>query len=221
MFILKRLTLSLSLCLPLPSLSVSHSSLSLSLSLPPLFFPLLPPLRRSLKTSDSQDGEKKKSKGGFLNLIKSRTSKSSDKDKSEKNQSTPAPAQTPAPVTTVPEGPSSPKASLKSQAPEPPTKVKEAKTQPTHPSQLTQPLDCSSSSDRSEELRTPDSMDEVSDGDSKGSPQGGRRYGVQVMGTGLLAEMKAKQERRTFGSHKVSTGESKVIYYCNYICLYW
>uniref|UniRef100_A0A674C6Z9 Capping protein regulator and myosin 1 linker 1 n=1 Tax=Salmo trutta TaxID=8032 RepID=A0A674C6Z9_SALTR len=157
----------------------------------------------SKKTSDSQDGEKKKSKGGFLNLIKSRTSKSSDKDKSEKNQSTPAPAQTPAPVTTVPEGPSSPKASLKSQAPEPPTKVKEVKTQPTHPSQLTQPLDCSSSSDRSEELRTPDSMDEVSDGDSKGSPQGGRRYGVQVMGTGLLAEMKAKQERRTFGSHKV------------------
>uniref|UniRef100_A0A674DG03 Capping protein regulator and myosin 1 linker 1 n=1 Tax=Salmo trutta TaxID=8032 RepID=A0A674DG03_SALTR len=141
--------------------------------------------KRSLKTSDSQDGEKKKSKGGFLNLIKS--------------------PQTPAPVTTVPEGPSSPKASLKSQAPEPPTKVKEAKTH--------------SSSDRSEELRTPDSMDEVSDGDSKGSPQGGRRYGVQVMGTGLLAEMKAKQERRTFGSHKVSTGESKVIYYCNYIWL--
>ncbi|KAM9404120.1 F-actin-uncapping protein LRRC16A-like isoform 1-T1 [Salvelinus alpinus] len=158
--------------------------------------------RRSLKTSDSQDGEKKRSKGGFLNLIKSRTSKSSDKDKSEKNQSTPAPAVTPAPVTTVPEGPSSPKTSLKNQAPEPPTKVKEAKTQPTHPSQVTQPLDCSSSSDRSEELRTPDSMDEVSEGDSKGSPQGGRRYGVQVMGTGLLAEMKAKQERRTFGSHK-------------------
>uniref|UniRef100_A0A4W5Q6U2 Capping protein regulator and myosin 1 linker 1 n=1 Tax=Hucho hucho TaxID=62062 RepID=A0A4W5Q6U2_9TELE len=102
--------------------------------------------KRSLKSSDSQDGEKKKSKGGFLNLIKSRTSKSSDKD--------------------------------------------------------------NSSSDRSEELRTPDSMDEVSEGDSKGSPQGGRRYGVQVMGTGLLAEMKAKQERRTFGSHKVSTGEN-------------
>uniref|UniRef100_A0A8K9Y254 CARMIL C-terminal domain-containing protein n=1 Tax=Oncorhynchus mykiss TaxID=8022 RepID=A0A8K9Y254_ONCMY len=123
--------------------------------------------KRSLKSSDSQDGEKKRSKGGFLNLIKS------------------------PPVTSVPEGPSSPKASLKSQAPEPPTKVKEAKTQPTHPN-------------RSEELRTPDSMDEVSEGDSKGSPQGGRRYGVQVMGTGLLAEMKAKQERRTFGSHKVS-----------------
>uniref|UniRef100_A0A8C7LBB5 Capping protein regulator and myosin 1 linker 1 n=1 Tax=Oncorhynchus kisutch TaxID=8019 RepID=A0A8C7LBB5_ONCKI len=106
-------------------------------------------LARSLKSSDSQDGEKKRSKGGFLNLIKS----------------------------------------------------------PLTP--LTQPLECSSSSDRSEELRTPDSMDEVSEGDSKGSPQGGRRYGVQVMGTGLLAEMKAKQERRTFGSHKVSTGEPK------------
>uniref|UniRef100_A0A8C7LCR9 Capping protein regulator and myosin 1 linker 1 n=1 Tax=Oncorhynchus kisutch TaxID=8019 RepID=A0A8C7LCR9_ONCKI len=99
-------------------------------------------LARSLKSSDSQDGEKKRSKGGFLNLIKS-----------QKNHS----------------------------------------------------------SDRSEELRTPDSMDEVSEGDSKGSPQGGRRYGVQVMGTGLLAEMKAKQERRTFGSHKVSTGEPKIL----------
>uniref|UniRef100_A0A8C7LCP2 Capping protein regulator and myosin 1 linker 1 n=1 Tax=Oncorhynchus kisutch TaxID=8019 RepID=A0A8C7LCP2_ONCKI len=108
-------------------------------------------LARSLKSSDSQDGEKKRSKGGFLNLIKS----------------------------------------------------------PLTP--LTQPLECSSSSDRSEELRTPDSMDEVSEGDSKGSPQGGRRYGVQVMGTGLLAEMKAKQERRTFGSHKVSTGEPKIL----------
>eukprot|EP00063_Salmo_salar_P082914 XP_014057749.1 PREDICTED: leucine-rich repeat-containing protein 16A-like [Salmo salar] len=161
-----------------------------------------PTLRGSSNIQEGSEKKRESRKSGFFNLIKSRTSKSSDKDKSEKNQSTPAPAQTPAPVTTVPEGPSSPKASLKSQAPEPPTKVKEAKTQPTHPSQLTQPLDCSSSSDRSEELRTPDSMDEVSDGDSKGSPQGGRRYGVQVMGTGLLAEMKAKQERRTFGSHK-------------------
>ncbi|KAK6327171.1 hypothetical protein J4Q44_G00028160 [Coregonus suidteri] len=119
-------------------------------------------------------------------------------------------------VTTVPEEPSSPKASLKSQAPEPPTKVKEAKTQPTHPSQLTQPLDCSSSSDRSEELRTPDSMDEVSEGDSKGSPHWGRRYGVH-MGTGLLAEMKAKQAdvpsdhiRTSMTSHPVQTDQTAV-----------
>uniref|UniRef100_A0A8C4ETU4 Leucine-rich repeat-containing protein 16A n=1 Tax=Dicentrarchus labrax TaxID=13489 RepID=A0A8C4ETU4_DICLA len=114
--------------------------------------------KRSLKSSESQDGEKKKSKGGFLNLIK---------------PSTPAP--------TIPEEPSSPKVALKSPAPE--TKS-------------------SSSSDRSEELRTPDSIDEPWEGsDGRGSPQGGRRYpGLQMMGSGLLAEMKAKQERR---AHKV------------------
>lgn len=67
-------------------------------------------------------------------------------------------------------------------------------------SSRSQPTDYSSSSDRSEELRTPDSIDEpweVSDG--RGSPQGGRRYpGLQMMGSGLLAEMKAKQERRAY-----------------------
>lgn len=63
----------------------------------------------------------------------------------------------------------------------------------------------SSSTERSEELKTPDSIEEIlqmDDGgnpektDSKSSPQSGRRYGVQVMGSGLLAEMKAKQEKR-------------------------
>uniref|UniRef100_A0A8C5N7L2 CARMIL C-terminal domain-containing protein n=1 Tax=Gouania willdenowi TaxID=441366 RepID=A0A8C5N7L2_GOUWI len=109
--------------------------------------------KRSSKSSDSQDGEKKKSKGGFLNLIK-RSSKS-DKE------------------------PSSPKLTIKSPIMEP-----------------------NSSSDRSEELRTPDSMDEPwESSDGRGSPQGGRRYpGVQMMGSGLLAEMKAKHERR---AHKV------------------
>uniref|UniRef100_A0A3B4ZWT7 Capping protein regulator and myosin 1 linker 1 n=1 Tax=Stegastes partitus TaxID=144197 RepID=A0A3B4ZWT7_9TELE len=106
------------------------------------------------KGSDSQDGEKKKSKGGFLNLIK-RSSKSDKSDKSDKDASS-----------------------------------------------RSQPTDYSSSSDRSEELRTPDSIDEPWEGsDGRGSPQGGRRYpGVQMMGSGLLAEMKAKQERR---AHKV------------------
>uniref|UniRef100_A0A8C5C035 CARMIL C-terminal domain-containing protein n=1 Tax=Gadus morhua TaxID=8049 RepID=A0A8C5C035_GADMO len=119
--------------------------------------------KRALKSSDSQDGEKKKSKG-FLNLIKSRTSKSDKSDKSDKE-------------------PASPKMGLKSP-----------------------PLEHNSSSDRSEELRTPDSMDEPWEGGSDGraSPLGGRRYpGVQVMGCGLLAEMKAKQERR---AHKVRPG---------------
>lgn len=39
-------------------------------------------------------------------------------------------------------------------------------------------------------------MGKVDRSDSKGSPQGGRRYGVQMMGSGLLAEMKAKQEMK-------------------------
>uniref|UniRef100_A0A8C5GQE8 CARMIL C-terminal domain-containing protein n=1 Tax=Gouania willdenowi TaxID=441366 RepID=A0A8C5GQE8_GOUWI len=70
-----------------------------------------------------------------------------------------------------------------------------------------QPTDCSSSSDRSEELRTPDSMDEPwESSDGRGSPQGGRRYpGVQMMGSGLLAEMKAKHERRAHKVNRLST----------------
>ncbi|XP_075937574.1 F-actin-uncapping protein LRRC16A-like [Anarhichas minor] len=125
------------------------------------------------KSSESHDGEKKKSKGGFLNLIKRST-------KSEK-----------ADTASIPEEPSSPKVAVKSPAPEP----KSSRSQHT---------DYSSSSDRSEELRTPDSMDEPWEcSDGRGSPQGGRRYqGLQMMGSGLLAEMKAKQERR---AHKSSS----------------
>uniref|UniRef100_A0A3Q2QT46 Capping protein regulator and myosin 1 linker 1 n=1 Tax=Fundulus heteroclitus TaxID=8078 RepID=A0A3Q2QT46_FUNHE len=121
--------------------------------------------KRSFKSSESQDGEKKKSKGGFLNLIK-RSSKSD-------NQAAP----------TSCEEPSSPKVAVKSPPPEP-----------------------NSSSDRSEELRTPDSMDEPWEGsDGRGSPQGGKRYtGVQMMGSGLLAEMKAKHERRAYKVSNVS-----------------
>uniref|UniRef100_A0A3Q3J7M1 CARMIL C-terminal domain-containing protein n=1 Tax=Monopterus albus TaxID=43700 RepID=A0A3Q3J7M1_MONAL len=126
--------------------------------------------KRSSKSSESQDGEKKKSKGGFLNLIKRSATPLS---------SSTAPGGS-APASTIPEEPLSPKVAVKSPTSEP-----------------------NSSSDRSEELRTPDSMDEPWEGsDGRGSPQGGRRYpGVQVMGSGLLAEMKAKQGRR---AHKVS-----------------
>ncbi|XP_058503606.1 F-actin-uncapping protein LRRC16A-like isoform X2 [Solea solea] len=162
--------------------------------------------KRALKGSDSQDGEKKKSKGGFLNLIK-RSSKSdksdkSDKsEKSEKNQTTPLLSSTSSASTgstsasTIPEEPSSPKAAVKSPPPE--SKSRDA-------SSRSQPTDYSSSSDRSEELRTPDSIDEPwESSDGRGSPQGGRRYpGMQMMGSGLLAEMKAKQERR---AHKSSS----------------
>ncbi|XP_041798287.1 F-actin-uncapping protein LRRC16A-like [Chelmon rostratus] len=160
--------------------------------------------KRSLKSSESQDGEKKKSKGGFLNLIKrssksDKTDKSDKSDKSEKNQATssaPSAASVAStPASTIPEEPSSPKVSVKSPAPE--AKSRDA-------SSRSQPADYSSSSDRSEELRTPDSIDEPWEGsDGRGSPQGGRRYpGLQMMGSGLLAEMKAKQERR---AHKSSS----------------
>ncbi|XP_056900147.1 F-actin-uncapping protein LRRC16A-like isoform X2 [Takifugu flavidus] len=153
--------------------------------------------KRSLKGSESQDIEKKKSKGGFLNLIK----RSSKSDKSDKSQTAPSvlgassATSATAPASSIPEEPSSPRVALKSPAPE--TKSKDASSRSQH-------TDCSSSSDRSEEPRTPDSIDEPWEGsDGRGSPQGGRRYpGVQMMGSGLLAEMKAKQERR---AHKSSS----------------
>lgn len=76
------------------------------------------------------------------------------------------------------------------------------------------PTEHNGNSERIEDLKTPDSLEEsqgedmgkVERNDSKGSPQGGRRYGVQVMGSGLLAEMKAKQERRAACAHKVRQG---------------
>ncbi|XP_051921660.1 F-actin-uncapping protein LRRC16A-like isoform X2 [Hippocampus zosterae] len=157
--------------------------------------------KRSMKSSESHDGEKKKSKGGFLNLIK-RSTKSDKSDKSEKfekNQVTPSSSATSSTslvsASSIAEEPSSPKSTVKSPAPEPKSRDSSTRSQPT---------DYSSGSERSEELRTPDSIDEPWEGsDGRGSPQGGRRYpGMQMMGGGLLAEMKAKQERR---AHKSSS----------------
>uniref|UniRef100_A0A674HBL1 Capping protein regulator and myosin 1 linker 1 n=1 Tax=Taeniopygia guttata TaxID=59729 RepID=A0A674HBL1_TAEGU len=144
--------------------------------------------RPSTKSSDSSEhseaGDEKKKrdsrKSGFLNLIKSRGSKS------ERPQ-----------TMSVAEEPSSPKVAAKSPALD--TSKKEAK-----------PAEQNGGTERSEELKTPDSLEEVQTddvakaerGDSKGSPQGGRRYGVQVMGSGLLAEMKAKQEKRAASAQK-------------------
>ncbi|XP_074732929.1 F-actin-uncapping protein LRRC16A isoform X5 [Strix uralensis] len=144
--------------------------------------------RPSTKSSDSSEpseaGDEKKKKdsrkSGFLNLIKSRGSKS------ERPQ-----------TVSVAEEPSSPKVAAKSPAMD--TSKKELK-----------PTEQNGGTERSEELKTPDSLEEVQTddaakaerGDSKGSPQGGRRYGVQVMGSGLLAEMKAKQEKRAASAQK-------------------
>ncbi|CAM4507792.1 unnamed protein product [Lepidochelys olivacea] len=143
--------------------------------------------RSSMKRSDANESsevgdERKKRdsrKSGFLNLIKSRS-------KSERPQ-----------TVLVAEEPSSPKGAVKSPAVD--TTRKELKS-----------AEQNGGTEQAEELKTPDSLEEIQPedaaraerGNNKGSPQGGRRYGVQVMGSGLLAEMKAKQERRAASSQK-------------------
>ncbi|XP_041942504.1 F-actin-uncapping protein LRRC16A-like isoform X2 [Alosa sapidissima] len=163
--------------------------------------------RPSLRSSDSQDGEKKK-KGGFLNLIKSRSSRS---DKSHA-ASSPAPAPAPAPAAATTSGPSASSSTPASAPASTPLILEEPsspKVRSPAPETRGRPpaAERSSSSDRSEELKTPDSIDSL---DSEGSPQSGRRYGVQVMGCGLLAEMKAKQEKRAFGSPKMPDSGSSL-----------
>ncbi|XP_041627004.1 F-actin-uncapping protein LRRC16A isoform X1 [Vulpes lagopus] len=143
--------------------------------------------RSSARGSESHElgegGDEKKKrdsrKSGFLNLIKSRS-------KSERP-----------PTVLMTDEPSSPKGAMRSPALDMPRK--DAK-----------PVEHNSSSERVEEIKTPDSLEEGQEedvgkmerSDSKSSPQAGRRYGVQVMGSGLLAEMKAKQERRAASAHK-------------------
>ncbi|XP_072185364.1 F-actin-uncapping protein LRRC16A isoform X2 [Excalfactoria chinensis] len=142
-----------------------------------------PSTKASESSEPSEGGDEKKKrdsrKSGFLNLIKSRGSKS------ERPQ-----------TVVVAEEPSSPKVASKSQVD---SSKKELKS-----------TEQNGGTERSEELKTPDSLEEMQPddaakaerGDSKGSPQGGRRYGVQVMGSGLLAEMKAKQEKRAASAQK-------------------
>ncbi|KAM9308890.1 F-actin-uncapping protein LRRC16A [Gastrophryne carolinensis] len=149
--------------------------------------------KHSIKgTEDGSEGDEKKKrdsrKSGFLNLIKSRS-------KSERPQNV-----------SVSEEPLSPRPSIKSPAPDTNRKEKVTDTNGAVSLSVSAPSSGpSSSTEWSEELKTPDSIEEIlqsDDGaksernDSKSSPQSGRRYGVQVMGSGLMAEMKAKQEKR-------------------------
>ncbi|XP_053101591.1 F-actin-uncapping protein LRRC16A isoform X2 [Hemicordylus capensis] len=150
--------------------------------------------KSSAKSSDISDpgeatDEKKKRdsrKSGFLNLIKSRS-------KSERPQ-----------TVLVSEEPSSPKGIVK--GPTVDTTKKETKS-----------AEHNGSAEKTEDLKTPESLEEAltedaaktEKSDSKGSPQGGRRYGVQVMGSGLLAEMKAKQERRAASAQKKLGNDSR------------
>lgn len=137
---------------------------------------------RGSETHDLGEGgdEKKKRdsrKSGFLNLIKSRS-------KSERP-----------PTVLMGEEPSSPKGVVRSPAVD-------------TPGRDTKPAEHNGSSERTEELETPESLGEGQGEDAgkldhSDSPQGGRRSRVQVMGSGLLAEMKAKQGRRAACAHKV------------------
>lgn len=54
-------------------------------------------------------------------------------------------------------------------------------------------------------------MDESWDvSEGRGSPQGGKRYPrMQMMGSGFLAEMKAKQERRAYKVKDVNEVQGK------------
>eukprot|EP00062_Callorhinchus_milii_P016990 gi/632968894/ref/XP_007900787.1/ PREDICTED: leucine-rich repeat-containing protein 16A [Callorhinchus milii] len=137
----------------------------------------------SLDSGDSDDKKKKDSKkSSFLNLIKSRSSKT------ERPQ-----------TVSVPEEPSSPKGIMKSPATD--LTKRESKQGEQN-----------GSAEHTEEHKTPDAVDAPLDeagktdkNETKSSPQGGRRYGVQVMGSGLLAEFKAKQEKRAAVQKKLET----------------
>lgn len=141
--------------------------------------------RSSTRCSDTHDlveGDEKKKRdsrrSGFLNLIKSRS-------RSERP-----------PTVLMTEELSSPKGAVRS--PPVDTARKEIKA-----------AEHNGAPERTEEMRTPEPLEEglaeeagrAERSDSRGSPQGGRRY-VQVMGSGLLAEMKAKQERRAACAQK-------------------
>ncbi|OBS77042.1 hypothetical protein A6R68_16507, partial [Neotoma lepida] len=131
------------------------------------------------------EGDEKKKRdsrrSGFLNLIKSRS-------RSERP-----------PTVLMPEELSSPKGPIRS--PPVDTARRDIKT-----------AEHNGAAERPEEVKTPEPLEEgpaeeagrVERSDSRGSPQGGRRY-VQVMGSGLLAEMKAKQERRAACAQKDSS----------------
>ncbi|KAH0506784.1 Leucine-rich repeat-containing protein 16A [Microtus ochrogaster] len=137
---------------------------------------------RSSDTHELSEGDEKKKRdsrrSGFLNLIKSRS-------RSERP-----------PTVLMPEELSSPKGAIRS----PPVDTARKDIKAT---------EHNGAAERTEETKTPEPLEEgpteeagrTERSDSRGSPQAGRRY-VQMMGSGLLAEMKAKQERRAACAQK-------------------
>lgn len=134
-----------------------------------------PTLRGSSNIQEGSEKKRESRKSGFLNLIKSRTSKS---EKSHGAAAIPTPAS--ATVSTVTEEPLSPKAPL----------WVHSEISPGHSQKPPTP-------EPTEEQH--------SESDSKGSPHGGRHFGVPVMGPimgmDLLAEMRKMHEK--MAAHKV------------------
>ncbi|XP_064203904.1 F-actin-uncapping protein LRRC16A-like isoform X1 [Anguilla rostrata] len=163
--------------------------------------------RPTLKTSACPEGEKKRDsrKSGFLNLIKSRSSKTE-----KSHPAPPAAAATPAVTATAAPAASAATATTTATpataaATELPSCPKASPRGPAHepsPGPRAPPPDRGGSPERPAESKTPDPAEEQPERDGRASPQGGPRYGVQVMGMGILAEMRAKQEKRAAATHK-------------------
>uniref|UniRef100_A0A8C8M6M2 CARMIL C-terminal domain-containing protein n=1 Tax=Oncorhynchus tshawytscha TaxID=74940 RepID=A0A8C8M6M2_ONCTS len=124
-----------------------------------------PTLRGSSNIQEGSEKKRESRKSGFLNLIKSRTSKS---EKSHGAAAITIPAS--ATVSTVTEEPLSPKAPLRDHSEISPDRSEKP---PTH-----EPT-----------------TEQHSESDSKGGPHGGWHFGVPVMGRDLLAEMRKMHEK--------------------------
>ena len=127
-------------------------------------------------------------KSGFLNMIKSRTSRS------EKSHGAAAIAP-PSPVTTVTEEsvPRSPKVAAKSPLP---MAVEHHPEFPRAPSEdHPEPAEVAATSAERTEEEEEGEKEEEREEEKKASPHVPHHFGVPIMGMDLLAEMKAKQER--------------------------
>ncbi|XP_029919534.1 F-actin-uncapping protein LRRC16A isoform X2 [Myripristis murdjan] len=154
--------------------------------------------KRSARSSSSQEAVEKKResrKSGFLNLIKSRTSRS-EKSHGAAAITPPAPASVAAPpsssVTTVTEEPTPtpPRVATKSPEPaaEPPQELHRAPSQ-DHADSETEASTSAAEPGGEEEKEEEEKVER------KENPHVPRHFGVPIMGMDLLAEMKAVQEK--------------------------
>ncbi|XP_036808729.1 F-actin-uncapping protein LRRC16A [Oncorhynchus mykiss] len=138
-----------------------------------------PTLRGSSNIQEGSEKKRESRKSGFLNLIKSRTSKS-EKSHGAAAITTPASAT----VSTVTEELLSPKAPLRDHSEISPDRSEKL---PTH-----EPT-----------------TEQHSESDSKGGPHGGWHFGVPVMGMDLLAEMRKMHEKMAARKSDSSSSSDK------------